>query len=288
MATFETLVEELGAALAAPDLPRLRRNEPGADKKWLAGDIGKQLPSSRLEEAAQHVGISLGLLRSYVDVARAYPPESRTIKAAWTIYREVRILPPEQRQMVLRDGLTLRAARIAIGKGPMDRPKRENEPIDKRVQAVIEELADPEVQALVMEEMASSGARRKARKAARSTVDEIAAERKFIEAELRKQKQKPTPDHQFLLAKKELTEAARLVYSVAQLYDRHRDYMAQERWEDIVKTLRDVTSASQDVADQIEGIQAGDFIDGDAVDEFLALGAGVLEIEDAEIIGESS
>jgi hypothetical protein len=286
MEDIDRLVEELGAVLAAPDLPRHRRNEPGLDKKWKAGDLAAQIPKAQLEQVADKVGISLNQLRSYAEVARAYPPEERTVKAAWTIYREVRILPSEQRREVLKDGLTLRRARIAIGKGPMDQPRRERQSDEARAWAVIDELQEPHIRALVMQEMESSTADRKARKAARTTLDEIAARRKLIDAELRKQAQEPTPDRKYWQASKELTEAARFVYAVARLHERHRDSMTEERWADIVVTLRNLVDSAGDVADRIEGIGNGEFIEAEAVNDLLQLPAGTADIEEAEVIGD--
>lgn len=57
---LDQLVEELGAALAAPDLPRLQRNQPGLDKKWRAGDIARRIPPSQIETVAAKVGIDVG------------------------------------------------------------------------------------------------------------------------------------------------------------------------------------------------------------------------------------
>jgi uncharacterized protein Yka (UPF0111/DUF47 family) len=168
----------------------------------------------------------------------------------------------------------------------MDQPKRERQSIEERAWAVVEELAEPRVRELVMREMESSSADRKARKAAKSTLDEIAARRKFIEAELRKQAQEPTPDRKYWQASKELTEAARFVYTLASLHDQHRDTMTDERWTDIVETLRNLVDSAADVADRIEGLASGDFIDADVVSDLLELDAGMLIIEDAEVIGD--
>jgi hypothetical protein len=290
---LDQLVEALGAVLAAPDLPRLTRNEPGLDKKWAAGDLAARIPKSQLDEVARRIGLGVGQLRSYAEVARAYPPKERTVKAAWTIYREVRILSPEKRKEVLQDGLTLRRARIALGKGPMDRPKKERESDEDRAWFILEELQEPRVKAIVEREIASANVDRKARRAAKTTLDEIAAQKRFIENELRKVAKEGTPDRQYWLASKELVGAEQYIYSVARLHQQHGDAMDEERWADIVKKLRHVADSAQDVADRIEGLAAGDFIDAEEVSEYLELPSGNggdfdAEIVDAEIIGDSS
>jgi hypothetical protein len=282
---LDHLVEELGAALAAPDLPRLQRNEPGLDKKWRAGDIARQIPPAQLDLVASKVGISLGLLRSYADVARAYPPEDRTVKAAWTVYREVRIVPPEERRAVLRDGMTLRQARIAVGKGPMDRPKKEQQSDEERAWFVLEELQEPAIKEIVEREIKDSTLARRTRKAAKTALDEIAAAKKFIEAELRKQQKEGTPDRQFLTSSKALIEAEQYIYSVARLHDRHADAMTPERWSEIVVKLRNLSASAEDVARGVEGLGAGNFVEGEEVSEFFELTAGD-DIVDAEIVGE--
>jgi hypothetical protein len=279
-------VEELGAVLAAPDLPRLQRNEPGLDKKWKAGDIAATIPPHRLEAVAEKVGITTGLLKSYRDVAMAFPPEERSVKAAWTVYREVRHVERPARDEILRDGLTLRAARLAVGKGPMDQPKRERQSIEERAWAVVAELQEPRVRELVMREMEGSAADRKARKAAKTTMDEISARKKFIETELRKERNKPTPYFQFLKASKQLAEAQTFVYSVGQLHEQHEDVMEEERWQEIAQTLRDLATAAADVADRVAGIDYGDYIDGEEVYDGFELGPGSSDIVDAEIVDE--
>lgn len=284
MSDIDRWVEELGAALAAPDLPRLQRNEPGLDKKWRAGDIAAQIPKDRLEEVANRVAFPLGQLRSYADVARAYPPEERTVRAAWTIYREVRIVPPERRREILHDGLTLRQARIAVGKGRMDRPKREKDDPEERAWDIIDDLQNPEVRAIVEREMTASKVDRKARKTAKSTLDEIRDRGKFIEAEMRKHATGPTPSKQYWEASKELNQAARYAYTVARLHALHREVMSEEQWTDIVAVLRSLSDSMEDVADTIEGLAADDFVEGEDVAEFLELEAG--DIVDAEVVGD--
>jgi len=282
----ERWVTELGAVLAAPDLPRLRRNEPGLDKKWRAGDIARTIPKRYVDEVAKRVGIASSLLNSYAEVARAYPPEERTVRTAWTIYRELRLLPPAERRIHLKDGVTLRQARLAIGKGPMDQPKRERQSDDERAWAIIEELQVPRIRQLVEDYMRMSSTDRKARKAAKTTLDEIAARKKFIEAELRKQAREPTPDSQYWMASKELTDASRFVYSVARLHDRHADAFTEERWTDLTQTLRNLADSAQDVADRIEGLVGSEFMDVEEVSELLELGSGSADFQDLEIIGD--
>jgi hypothetical protein len=283
---FDDWVEELGAVLAAPDLPRLQRNEPGLDKKWKAGDIAAGIPKDMLEKVADKVGVSVGLLRSYADVARAFPPQERTVRAAWTIYREVRALPPEQRKIVLRDGLTLRRARMAVGKGAMDRPRKERQSDEQRAWFILDELGVPGIRAIVEREMASSALDRKTRRAAKSSLDDIAARRKLIDGELRKRAREGSPDRQYWTARKELNDAERFIYSVGRLHDQHVDALADDQWREAVELLRNLAASALDVARQIQGVASGDYIDGEEVPEFLALTAGSEEIIDAEIIGD--
>jgi hypothetical protein len=283
---LDSLVEELGAALAAPDLPRLERNQPGLDKKWKAGDIALRVPPSQMELVAAKVGVSLGQLRSYADVARAYPPSERTVKAAWTIYREVRSASPDDRMRILCDGLTLRQARIAVGKGPMDRPKKERETDEERAWFVLEELQQPGIKAIVEREVRDATVARRTRKAAKTALDEIVAAKKFIDAELRKQQKQGTPEHQYLTHSKALIEAEQHIYSVARLHDRHAGAMTEGRWTDIVMKLRNVSASAEDVAREVEGSAPVDFIEGEEVLAVLELPPGDRGIIDAQVVGD--
>jgi hypothetical protein len=58
---------------------------------------------------------------------------------------------------------------------------------------------------------------RKARKAMKTTSDEIAVRRKFIDAELRKQAREGAPERRDREASRELVDAERFLYSVARL-----------------------------------------------------------------------
>jgi hypothetical protein len=283
----QQVIERLGAVLSAPNPPRYA--PPSADKKWAAGDIAATIPVPDLPRVAERlqergVTITAGVLKSYAQVARAYPSHQRNVRAAWAVYREARDVPPEQRSSVLWDGQTLRGVRLALGKGPMDQPRRERQPVEDRAFAVTQELQDPQVRELVMREMNSSAADRKARRAAKTTLDEIAARQKLIDAELRKRKQEGTPESQFWRASKELNNAAKFIYSVARLYSRHPDAMEEYRWKELVEILRSVTNAAADAADRLEGSSDDEFIEGEALDNMFELDAG--EIVDAEIVDD--
>lgn len=291
MTELDDLVEQLGAVLSAPDVPLRKRTDWARDKKWQAGDIAKAIPASKFDDVVRRLeergtDITAGLLRSYAEVAKAYPPADRTVKAAWTVYREARILPPDQRPTVLRDGQTLRGVRMELGKGPMDQRKFKRQPIERRAWNIVEELQDEQVRELVMREINSSSADRKARRAARSTLDELAAQKKLIDAELRKRAREPSAERQYWQASKELLEAARFVYSIARLHSLHPDALDESRWKDITETLRDLGDSSHDVADKIQGLGGDDVIEGEDLDDLLELAAGDDEIEDAEIIGD--
>src|SRR4051812_26110885 len=100
MSDLDRCVEELGAVLTAPDLPRSRRTEPGADKKWQAGDILMRLTKAEIDAVAEKLEVSATILRSYAEVSRAFPPDARTTRMAWTTYRELRHLPVDQRPLI--------------------------------------------------------------------------------------------------------------------------------------------------------------------------------------------
>jgi hypothetical protein len=275
---LDQLVEELGAVLAAPDLPRLQRTNPGADKKWKAGDIAARMSRAMLDAVAERlsgrVEVTGAQLRSYADVAAAYPPEERTVQAAWTVYRELRDVPRDRRREILHDGLKLRPAREAIGKGPMDRVKKERESDEVRAWFVIDELQEPGVRAIVEKEMRDNAADRKARRAVKTALDEIAAEKKRIETQLKKLAKEGTPERQFWETSKNLTEAERFIYSVARLHDRHGDAMEPERWADIAEKLRHVATSAEDVAARVEGPSYDDVIEAEVLPDFLELSAG--------------
>ena len=75
------------------------------------------------------------------------------------------------------------------------------------------------------------------------------------------------------------------IYSVARLHDQHANAMTPDRWQDIVVKLRNGGASAEDVARRVEGLGAGEFVDGEEEPEFLELSAGD-DIVDAEIVGE--
>jgi hypothetical protein len=93
----------------------------------------------------------------------------------------------------------------------------------------------------------------------KTTSDEIAARRKFIDAELRKQAREGAPERRYWEASRELVDAERFIYSVARLHEQHADAMSSgagrarsEAWH--------LADSAHEVVRRIEGLTEGDYI----------------------------
>lgn len=291
MDNFDQLVGELGAALDAPDLPRLLRSEPGADRKWRAGDIAARFPSNRLQEVATRLDVPLSQLRSYAEVARSYPVRDRTVRAAWTVYRELKDTPEGERQRILRDGLTLRDARVAIGKGPMDQPKFSRLSVSTQAERIIQGLANPDVFSIVRDFIQTAD--RETKRNARSVLEPIERMKKAFDAEARKQQREPTIHRQYIESSKRIVDAARFAYSIARLHARNPEAMSDEQWKQLAEHLRDFGESAQDVADRLEGKvseEGIEYVDTDEVLELTSTSSDLTVLDDevveAEIIDD--
>lgn len=102
-----------------------------ANSKWELGDLalthlpreerGGSRPKDecyvrsidRLAEMAGAAGVSTEQLRSYRDVADAWPPHKRVAGASWTVHRQ--LMAPEN-QHLIQPGLTYREADALVGR----------------------------------------------------------------------------------------------------------------------------------------------------------------------------
>jgi hypothetical protein len=122
---------------------RLKRLE--GDLKWRWGDLAVEVPVEALRKFAIELEVDYDALRSYRNVAAAWPPDRRVANTSWTVHRE---LLTADNQHAIRPNMTLREARAAIGRTPIDHSLADIDvpvSLEGRVDAFRRLAADPEV-----------------------------------------------------------------------------------------------------------------------------------------------
>jgi hypothetical protein len=100
-------------------------------------------------------------------------------------------------------------------------------------------LDDPEVYAVIEEEIAQSRANRRIRHRARLVHSELAARQKAVEAELREMREAKSPFEATVKAELDLLRAAQLAHAVGELI---ADLPQQERLADALRSLAEEVS----------------------------------------------
>jgi hypothetical protein len=136
----------------------------------------------------------------------------RTEGRHWWEYLDIIEHYPEK----LRDGLTIREAPTLLGKS-IDSRADHNLTVAERVEKVHRFLDDPEVYAVIEDEISQSREDRRARHRARIVHSELAARQKAIEAELREMREAKSPFEATVKAELDLLRAAQLAHAVGEL-----------------------------------------------------------------------
>ncbi|GAA1817328.1 hypothetical protein HC028_21190 [Planosporangium flavigriseum] len=192
--------------------PPLRRSDQSArgfeDPKFALGDFLTNIPLDLVERLAEDLDSDPAQFRIYREVALKVPADRR-VKASWTVHRDLR-----DRLDLLRDGLTVRQAVARAGKRQIDSKADQNLSVEERAAKVRAFLADPEVYALIEQEMTRSRADRKVRHGARLVHEELTKKEKAAQAELRERREAKSPLEATLKAQIDVLRAAQLVHAI--------------------------------------------------------------------------
>lgn len=206
---------ERGARLLAA--PPLRRNDQSAlgprDPKFALGDFLLGVPSQYVEPLAEALHANPGQFRIYRDVAEMVPLERR-VAASWTVHRDLRDRPD-----LLQNGLTVRRAGALLGKPPIDGKADRRLSLEERAAKVRAGLADPEVYALIDNELARGRTERQLRARARRVHSEHSKRQRELEVELREMREAKSPFEATVEAELDVNKAAQLVEAIGQTFD---------------------------------------------------------------------
>lgn len=196
----------LGEGLGCSPRPRsAATNSPSTaprDPKFALGDFLGGIPSQYTDLLAEALHIDRGQFRIYRDVAVKIPP-ARRVAPSWTVHRDLR-----GRTDLLTDGLTVRVAGALLGKKPIDTKPDRRLPVEDRAANVRAGLADPEVYALIDNELARGRTERQLRNRARQVHTEHGKRSKDLEAELHSLRQAKSPFEATVDAELQISKAA--------------------------------------------------------------------------------
>src|SRR5579884_3416577 len=214
MTEWSTLVESGRDIMAASRLAG--DDDKKADEKFPLGDLlieAGDLDDEELKSLAKEIGYRLtgGRLKSYREVARAWPPETR-VDAFWTTHRTLAKL--ENRFELIKPGMTLRQAQEAAGKRTSDVKHPSRWPFDERVDFLITQLQDNATNEAVRERVEGRKKARATRTAARAVQEERSAEYREALRELREANNAKHPERAVLDAIFKLRDAREYVRAV--------------------------------------------------------------------------
>jgi hypothetical protein len=197
--------------LAAPPLRRNEHSTPGhIDPKFALGDFLVGVPSAYVDLLAEALQREPERFREYREVAEKIPPGAR-VAASWTVHRDLRDYP-----QLLRDGLTVRGAAALLNRRPFDSPAEHNLPVEVRAKRVRERLADPEVYAVIDEELARGRAERQLRRRARHVQSEYARRARELEGELLELRTAKSATEATVQAELEVNKAIQYIEAIGQ------------------------------------------------------------------------
>jgi len=228
-------LEAGGRLLAAPPLRRNEQSTRGPnDPKFALGDFLLGVPAELVDRLAEALQTSPGQFRTYRDVADKLRPDRR-VAASWTVHRDLRELPE-----LLQDGLTVRAAAALMGKQPIDSKPDRSLSLEERAAKVRAGLADPDVYALIDNELAQGRTERQLRQRARQVHSEHTHRGRELEAELRELRAAKSPFEATVKAELEVNKAMQLVEAISQSLD---DLPQPDRLLDSLTELNTIVAA---------------------------------------------
>jgi hypothetical protein len=232
---WDSWLEEGARLLAAPPLRRNEQSTRGPhDPKFALGDFLLAVPQNFVEPLAEALSASPGQFRIYREVADKLAPAHR-VAASWTVHRDLR-----ERPDLLQDGLTVRAAAVRMGKQPIDSKPDRRLSLEERADKVRAGLADPDVFALIDNELAHSRTERQLRHRARQVHSEHTHRGRELETELRDLRAAKSPFEATVKAELDVNKAMQLVEAIGQTFD---DLPQPERLLDALVELNTLIAA---------------------------------------------
>jgi hypothetical protein len=240
MSERSTLVESGRSIMTASRLAG--DDDKRADEKFPLGDLllaVDDLDDEHLKVIAKEIGYGLtgGTLKSYREVARAWPPETR-VDASWTTHRTLAKL--DNRLELIKPGMTLRQAQQAAGKRTSDVKHPSRWPFDERVEFIITQLQDNATNEAVRERVDGRKKARAARAAARAVQEERSAEYRDALRELREANNAKHPERAVLDAIFKLRDAREYVRAVGKASTDEQSFVPEHRKPDVVVAVRDL------------------------------------------------
>lgn len=243
-----SLAESGRVIMGASRLGRAKKDDPASDEKFLLGDLLRGVEDTALPQLAEDIGYGLtaGNLKSYRDVAEAWPAERR-VAASWTAHRTLK--GEANRFDIIHAGMTLRQAQKAIGKNPADseHPSRWNR--DRRVEYVITQLQDDDVNRGVRGVVDERKKARQVRTAAKLVDEDRSAEFREAQRQLREARDAKHPERAAYDAIFKLRDYREYVRAVGRAAAEEESFLPAHRRPDIVVALRDlVVTATEAIA----------------------------------------
>lgn len=239
MIDFKTLAESGQRIIAASRLAGTP--QASTAEKFELGDllIENDVPDGHLDELAEKIGSNMtaNSLKSYRDVARAWPSERR-VQASWTTHRTLAKVP--ERFDVIRPNMTLRQAQIAAGGRPADAKHPSRWRFEERVDFLITQLQDEAVNRAVREQADERKKARAVKAAARAVDEERSAEYREALRELRERNSAKDPERAVYDAIFKLRDAREYVRAVGKASTDERSFLPEHRKPDVVDAMRDL------------------------------------------------
>ena len=238
MSDWAERVESGRAIMGGPRLGRAQRASLGPeDEKFALGDLISDVADDQLDQLAHQIGHNLtaGNLRSYREVARAWPPDKR-VAASWTAHRTLMNSP--DRFDIIQPGMTLRQAQKATGKNPADTEHPSRWSIDRLVPFIITQLQDTTISKAVRAELEDRKGARAARAAAKMVDEERSAEYREALRELREARDAKSPERAVYEVIFKLRDAREYIRAVGKASDDEMSFVPEHRRPDVATAVR--------------------------------------------------
>lgn len=209
---------ELGRALLSA--PRLSRTEAAiagpADTKFKLGDLLQSIPTTERERFAREIGLAVSEARSYAAVAEAWPTDTRCA-ASWTAHRELKDHP--RRFELITPAMSMRKAREAAGKKPIDQKPIEDLSLDERAEMIVNLLKNKKLNEAAAKLVKEQGEARRVQRLVNAAEDSRSAEYKDALAALNRARRMKHPDQAALEVVEKIRGLGEYLRAVQEIID---------------------------------------------------------------------
>lgn len=276
-------VEPGRAILSAPRLGRAQQAALGpTDHKFALGDLLSDVEDDELEQLADALGDNLTAanLKSYREVARAWPPDQR-VGASWTVHRTLKNLA--NRFDVIKPGMTLREAQVASGKTPADTEHPLRWDLNRRVEFIITQLQETAIAKAVREELEGRKRSRAAKAAVKMVEEDRSAEYRDALRELRDARDAKSPERAVYELIFKLRDYREYVRAVGKMSTDEMRFLPDHRRPDVIAAVRDLAVTALD-AITLCGANEEQLVAGALVE----VKRHIAELEGVELAGRSA